>query len=1835
MKRTHVRGSGFQVWALASFVMASIVVPACACEPGDDTGAGASAAGNPTGTAGNGGDGGSGGNGGGGSGGGNGTSTIRGAFGPNRAPEFLSTPPLTAQEGKAYRYAPMLDDLDGDLLDFEATVKPEGMRVSPSSGAVFWVPGEQSAGKHAVTLRASDGRGGQVEQSWQIDVTAHNAPPKITSTPNNIGATGTPWQYQASAADPDGDTLSWELVQGPNGMTVNGSGLVSWPSPAAGGSVVHLRVKDPGGLQADQRFQVAVPVAGDNAPPVITIASPASGAVLSGPTPVIGTVSDAALARFTVSACAGGACKVLHRGSIPVQDAQIGVFDTSVVEPGDYDLVVDAEDAGGLTASASRPVTVKKGTQAGAIRIDFIDLVIQKGNVDLTVLRGYDSLNDADGDFGVGWKLSTGLAANEAGLTLPPTPLYQGWSVGGSFLNPYIQGSPKPLTFKLPDGREYDFYFIPEVVGPVGGGYILAEDYISGTPGTSVVAYKPNGQSWSSTDLFWQNGTTEIFDYYDFDYYDPAKFDVNTEFGEKYTFLKNGDLQKWTDENGNTFSYDPSGMLIGPDGPILQIEKNAAGKITKIADADPDPSGPQSVTYEYENGDLVKVTFIGGDDDGTVQTFEYDGAHEMVSYDAPGARAEQVEYDEKGRVIRFADGEGNVTEYTYDDATGKKTVTSPSGASAVFEHDAAGNVTKVTDPLGGVTFLEYDANGHQTKRIDPLGNVTETAFDADGNALMVKDGLGNERTATYDAEGRILTAVNENGNAYGFSYTPNTVQITAPNGQIVEKLTYDDDGNLVQIEDGMGLSATMEYDTRGRQTKGIYPSGEVYSTTYDAKGLTATTTAQHSGQVYVARQDVSGNIREMTSGDFQLKYDWNMRGDLRSATDPLGRKVELKRDGNGRVKEVGIDGEIVSKTRYDADGNPVSQVEPSGRAVRLDYDVAGRVTAVHSADGISTYAYDAAGRVTSRTTPLGDTVTASYDAAGRTSLVQDAAGRPLQYGYDPAGNLTTIVDPEGRTTTMTYNSLGHLTGMALPGMGLFETTYDERQFVLENDDDPPVLSRTRPTGEKWSYSRGPGGRLDAVVDPQNNQTTFSYTGELVSSVTLPGNRVIGFGYTGDNLTSMTLPSGATTTWTYDAGLLSKQVAADGTTVDIATTPDLVTKTLPGNQVLTWSFDDANLTKTTSPDAEISYGYDPQGRVAVVTDEGGAKIQYAYDGRGNPAKVDVTAPDGAKFSTTYEYDSFGRLTKMTDPDGGQWVYSYDMADRLVEVQRPNGTTTSFHYESELPRPTSIEHKDADGDVLRSFGMAYDAGGRLTHLESDDGVFDYTYDASGRLASEAGQGAAPDASYEYDVWGNLISRTVNGSTQAATYDEDDQLLTFGGLSFSNDGRGNRTNDGSRSFSYDAENRLASVSGSSGAIKYLYDADGQLAGRAKGGQTVRCLYAPSPITGQSECAFRYDAASGAALDVFVFDRGGVASRHGATGARYVHRGLLESVTALTDSAGAVKATYSYDPWGKPRGAAPAEPFLYGYTGALTDPDTGLVYLRSRWYDPATSRFLTADTAPAVPENPESLNRYAYTQNDPLNHVDPRGTFTTVEISVTSAIQTTLAGIRTLAVQCLSAKARKKLVFAIGKYMVTNFVIEPALSALTGGIASWIKLSGEDFAREIMKMFCQSPPIFTLSFGVKIEVPVDDCGKEITKDAQAGSCADIHKDFKTGPISRIDIVAADVVPIEIKRGKFYKSRQLVRFCRAGARYGSHVLVYFLGDWPPTELDFKAGKWLGSQLEAAKKCFNCWHETSTLKLPKGCRRKALGSIVVFTGWDRSKKKFKISFPDPSDLGCL
>ena len=272
-------------------------------------------------------------------------------------------------------------------------------------------------------------------------------------------------------------------------------------------------------------------------------------------------------------------------------------------------------------------------------------------------------------------------------------------------------------------------------------------------------------------------------------------------------------------------------------------------------------------------------------------------------------------------------------------------------------------------------------------------------------------------------------------------------------------------------------------------------------------------------------------------------------------------------------------------------------------------------------------------------------------------------------------------------------------------------------------------------------------------------------------------------------------------------------------------------------------------------------------------------------------------------------------------------------------------------------------------------------------------DFTYDSYAPVSElktvTANQAPNSTSSYTFDTVRNRTQRvqgpTGSQVTTTYTYDRADRILTAGAVTYTVDANGNlkaRTGGAiNDSFSYDQANRLTSATTGSGSGTYTYDGDGKRTSKTVGGTTT---------------SYVWDVAGGLprllsdGTHKFVWGANGLAynlTLGASPTVETYHADQIGSIREITNSDGSVRTTYLTDEYGNRTTVRGTDDQPFQFTGEQVDPETGFVYLRTRYYEPQTGRFLSRDPAPIRLLEPFTTNKYVYVANNPINYVDPSG--------------------------------------------------------------------------------------------------------------------------------------------------------------------------------------------------------------------------------------------------------
>jgi RHS repeat-associated protein len=198
----------------------------------------------------------------------------------------------------------------------------------------------------------------------------------------------------------------------------------------------------------------------------------------------------------------------------------------------------------------------------------------------------------------------------------------------------------------------------------------------------------------------------------------------------------------------------------------------------------------------------------------------------------------------------------------------------------------------------------------------------------------------------------------------------------------------------------------------------------------------------------------------------------------------------------------------------------------------------------------------------------------------------------------------------------------------------------------------------------------------------------------------------------------------------------------------------------------------------------------------------------------------------------------------------------------------------------------------------------------------------------------------------------------------------------VSFTYDANGNLTSDGVRSYTWNARDQLASLTGPVNG-SFAYDGVGRRRSKTIGGTTTQFLYdGLNPVQELSGGSPVANLLTGLGIDEYF-------TRTDSAGVRNYLTDALGSSVALADGAGSVQTEYSYEPFGGTTTSGASTTSAFGFTGREAD-GTGLYYYRARYFDPRLQRFIAEDP---IGFESGSYNLHEYVANDPQNRTDPLG--------------------------------------------------------------------------------------------------------------------------------------------------------------------------------------------------------------------------------------------------------
>jgi RHS repeat-associated protein len=649
----------------------------------------------------------------------------------------------------------------------------------------------------------------------------------------------------------------------------------------------------------------------------------------------------------------------------------------------------------------------------------------------------------------------------------------------------------------------------------------------------------------------------------------------------------------------------------------------------------------------------------------------------------------------------------------------------------------------------------------------------------------------------------------------------------------------------------------------------------------------------------------------------------------------------------------------VSVTTPSTNGSPfdwtqrVTQTIVNTRTTTETFDRATRTATTVSPMGrSSSQVLDTLGRPVGATAPGRDPVVIAYDAAGRLQTVTQGVGpsaRSTQYGYDTntgflasvtapvlnevttyardsVGRAKRITRPDAQITEMEYDEVGNLVAFTPPALSAHAMAYTTADLLNDYRAPAAVVGGVAPvTHVDYTKHRRP--KLLTRADGKSIQSTYRTDGKLATVISPRGVSTVSYHATTGLPSGISDVDGGNVALTYD-GALPLSTTWSGAGRPAGT----VARTYDSNFWL----DLLRVNGTIIAD----YSYDNDG---LITGTGALSVMR------NVQTGDITSTTLDAVTTTEATNSFGELDTFSSTQGTTPLFREQITTRDV-------------------RGRIVERVETILGAAKSYGYSYDQAGRLIDVRVD---------------------GLQSAHYDYDANGNRVARTTNATTQSGTYDAQDRLTSYAGVTYTYGAAGELATKSAvasnTSYDYDVFGNLRGVVLPDGrTITYEIDAGQRRIGkRINGVRQYGLLY-------QSQLApvAQLDA-NNAVVATFVFGtRANVPDYMIKSGQRYRivsdHLGSVRMVIRSAD--GVVLQRLDYDEFGNVLVDSNPGFQPFGFAGGLYDADTGLVRFGARDYDAVTGRWTAKD--PLLFSGGDT-NLYAYVGSEPVNRIDPDGTW------------------------------------------------------------------------------------------------------------------------------------------------------------------------------------------------------------------------------------------------------
>jgi RHS repeat-associated protein len=752
----------------------------------------------------------------------------------------------------------------------------------------------------------------------------------------------------------------------------------------------------------------------------------------------------------------------------------------------------------------------------------------------------------------------------------------------------------------------------------------------------------------------------------------------------------------------------------------------------------------QGLTYRFgpAGPDDVRVLVAAENANGFAITFAYDERGHLAQIVDSAKREFTVQCDEAGRILTISTAHPTeprqrvtLVRYAYSEWGELVRATDALDQAATYQYREK-LLVQETFKNGLSFYFEYVGQGPEARCTRTWGDEGiydhKLVYDLDARRTVVTNSLGHVTTYLGNENGLVIEIQDARGG----------VTLTEYN-ELNEKL---------HETNSLGFTTSYQYDERGHCRMTTLPSGAAVRRNFDEQDRLVSLIDAVGGRwqwAYTSTDDVVVRTNPL-GGKAHFQF---AEGTLQRFTDESRRVVEYLYDASANLVEQRVDGLLIQRSLYDGWGQIRKLSDARGNVAWRNYDLLGRLTILHEADGnVRRFVYDGFNNITRVTDRLRD-VQYAYRGLGR--LIRRAeAGVFIEFLHDAEEQLLGILNEQGLLYRFERDAVGNT---------ITEIGFDGLTRRYQRDACGQVSELVLPTGQRTLYRYNADGRVVAIdyADGTTQRYTYRADGALLEAMLNESRVSIVYDLLGNRL-----------------------------------------KEQQGEHTITYAYDNAGqqIQLASSLGADIHHSRNQSGRVERMK-AGNWQALFTYDAQG--LEIQRTLASGVH--TRWQRDQLGRLVEQRTRTlfGHQERlkrYEWQVNDQLAQVQDSEYGTTTFTYDAIGNLATTtfgdaiLEGRwpDTVGNLFRTqarLDTQYSAGGRL--LASQNGH--YTYDQAGNLSTRIttnkqewqyqwnAQGhltevIRPDGtivSFQYDALGRRIAKTHRGTTTHWLWDGNNPL------------------------------------------------------------------------------------------------------------------------------------------------------------------------------------------------------------------------------------------------------------------------------------------------------------------------------------------------------------------------------------------------------------------------------------------------------------------------------